>query len=262
MIADYVSADYGFLLSLDGKQSARHIMKPGKNRDGYFSNEDILEQFKEAVLIALEAYPDDEHVFIYDNATTHLKRPENAPSARHMPKNPKNWLIEVIKHDESGTALKKADGSYEKTMVRMADATFSDGQTQSLYFPEGHERAGQFKGMAIILEERGFKDASKKLAQCKNFKCAKDVTDCCCRRILFDQPDFASGESNLKILACKLGVQVIFLPKFHCELNPIEQCWGYGKRVYRLNPESSREDHLERNAIASMAEIPLASIRK
>jgi hypothetical protein len=58
------------------------------------------------------------------------------------------------------------------------------------------------------------------------------------------------------------GFKVIFLPKFHCELNFIEQCWGYAKRIYRLNPESSREDHLERNALAALDAIPLESMRR
>ena len=59
-----------------------------------------------------------------------------------------------------------------------------------------------------------------------------------------------------------MGVQVIFLPKFHCELNFIEQCWGFAKRIYRLNPESSREDQLEKNALDALEAVPLTSMRK
>jgi hypothetical protein len=43
MVADFVSADYGFLYSHDGKENACVIFKPGKNHDGYFTNEEIIE---------------------------------------------------------------------------------------------------------------------------------------------------------------------------------------------------------------------------
>jgi transposase len=36
-------------------------------------------------------------------------------------------------------------------------------------------------------------------------------------------------ESLLETYCKSCGVNVIFLPKFHCELNFIEQCWGYAK---------------------------------
>lgn len=239
-------------------------MRPGKAKDGYFTNEDILEQFHQAISIARVAYPNDEHVFIYDNAKTHTKRPENAPSARHMPKftpkPKKNWLVVVTKYDDAGLPIQNPDGSFKKHKVCMADATFN-GQLQSLYFPEGHPRAGVFKGMVVILEECGI-NVSKKLAQCKDFKCKPGATDCCCQRILFNQPDFVTVESILEALTTTLGVKVIFLPKFHCKLNPIEQCWVYAKQIYCLNPESSCEDQLEQNALESLADIPLITIQK
>jgi hypothetical protein len=50
--------------------------------------------------------------------------------------------------------------------------------------------------------------------------------------------------------------------EFQPQLNFIEQCWGYAKRIYRLNPESSREDVLERNALAALESIPLESMRR
>ena len=266
MIADFVSVDFGWLKSPDGTCSARRIMRPGKNRDGYFTCEDIKEQAQKAIDIVSKFYPEYEHQFYYDNASTHLKRPVGSLSARNMPKNiPKpgnNWLVEGIKHDANGKPIYRPDGTVTKEKVQMADAQFIDGTPQSLYFAEGHERAGVFKGMAVILEERGFANALKLRAECKGFKCTPSAVDCCCRRLLYSQPDFAHVDTILETAFKVHGFQVKFLPKFHCELNFIEQCWGYAKRLYRLNPESSREDHLERNALAALDAIPLASMRR
>lgn len=50
--------------------------------------------------------------------------------------------------------------------------------------------------------------------------------------LLSNHPAF-SPEKNLEILAKKYGHRVIFLPKFHCELNPIEGLWCYLKQYIR-----------------------------
>jgi hypothetical protein len=114
-------------------------MKPGKNKDGYFLSEDICNQVSEAMDIARQHYPQYEHIFIYDNATTHLKCAPDALSASRMPKNtPKpgtNWGVETIKKDPvTGRIEYKTDGSPMKIKVRMADAQFPDGTSQPLYF--------------------------------------------------------------------------------------------------------------------------------
>ena len=74
MVADFVSADYGWLCSPDGSQQARVLFKAGKAWDGYFTNQDILLQAQNAMDILQSEYASDNHVFIFDNAATHLKQ--------------------------------------------------------------------------------------------------------------------------------------------------------------------------------------------
>ncbi len=92
---------------------------------------ELLHKANEAIDILLE-FPDDlEHIFVYNNATIHKKRPDDSLSARHMPKNvPKkgtNWLVETTKRDEAGNLVYKSDGSLEKEKICMGDAAFRDG---------------------------------------------------------------------------------------------------------------------------------------
>jgi hypothetical protein len=80
--------------------------------------------------------------------------------------------------------------------------------------------------------------------------------------MLYMQPDFANVDSILQTVAAERGFRVLFLPKFHCELNFIEQCWGRAKSVYQTYPESSREDRLEKNAISALDSISLVMMRR
>jgi hypothetical protein len=269
MVADFISADYGWLQSPSNpKIAARVLFKAGIDRQGYFDNKSILEQTRTAMDILETERADESHVFVFDNATTHTKRADDALSARKMPKNiPKegNFLVERNKVGPDGKVMYGTDRKALKEKVKMANGHFADGTTQEFYFPEGHEHAGVFKGMAIILEERGYTGCvgtKGKKAECPKFKCAPGATDCCCRRLLYNEPDFANVPSLLEIECSARGFRVIFLPKFHCELNFIEQCWGYAKRTYRKFPASSKEADLEMNVINALASVPLTSMRR
>jgi hypothetical protein len=275
MVADFVSADYGFLASKDGTDCSRVIFKAGKNRDGYFTNEEIIAHVSHAMDILERDYADEDHVFIFDNATTHLKRPEDALAARKMRKSPSpsdtNWGVRRAIRDENGTVVKGPDGKITTEWARMRDGFFvRDGQTipQSLYFSAGHALAGNFKGMAQILIERGYdgRMITKKLAKCKGFKCAPIPDDteatCCCRRMLYTQPDFVNAESLVSETCRERSFSVIFLPKFHCELNPIEQCWGYAKDKYRRLDRPSSVEEMEDNILRILTEMPLNIIRR
>jgi hypothetical protein len=223
------------------------------------TNNDVLEQAQIAMELVKEIYPNEDHVFVYDNATTHLKRPDGAHLARKMPMKPKEWLVEVPKCDaETGKPI-----ASEKELIQMEDGYFGEGdnrKTQSFYFPEDHEKAGEFKGTAQILRERGF--TPPKYAKCKGFKCKPPAKDCCCHQLLFNQPNFTDVKSKLEILGNDLGVPILFLPKYHCELNFIEQCWGYAKQVYRPFEESSKDDPLEQNTLEALESIPLVLMRR
>ena len=106
MVADFVSANYRWLRSPDRKESTRVIILPGAQHNGYFTNSDVLAQVTKAMDIVQKYYPHDNHIFIFDNASTHLKRAGTTLSMRKMPlkisKPGKNWLVETPSLNEFG----------------------------------------------------------------------------------------------------------------------------------------------------------------
>lgn len=54
--------------------------------------------------------------------------------------------------------------------------------------------------------------------------------DCCMQRLLSVQDDFKNEKPLLQQIIEGAGHTCLFLPKFHCELNPIELVWGQAKR--------------------------------
>ncbi|KDN44208.1 hypothetical protein RSAG8_05681, partial [Rhizoctonia solani AG-8 WAC10335] len=231
MVSDLISAEYGWLQSPDGKDRAREFFRAGAGREGYFSTENVCSQMAHVADILNENYTGADHVIVVDNSPTHKKREADAPSAQRMPKympkkekGAKNFLVRTT--DENGNEIE----------VPMTGGYFSDGTPQSFYWPEDHPRAGWFKGMAEILKERGWENAYKINAKCT--RCDKTRTDCCLRRILYNEPDFANPISIVERLVTSRGIGFLLLPKFHPELHPIEMCWGKAKQPDFANPIS------------------------
>ncbi|KAJ7061623.1 hypothetical protein C8F01DRAFT_1286424 [Mycena amicta] len=258
-----VSADYGWLESPDRSESILILFRAGKKREGYYTSEHVLEHLKKAVTLAQKLYPNNEHIFMYDNTSTHLARPETARSTLKMTLGP-----------SAAFCIKKTDvgenGKETVRKLRMDDGWYyaEDMVTQipqSFYFPTGHPLACQFKGIKHILTERGHNVAGKKL-QCnsKRWTACEDHTSrsCCQRRMLYNEPDFVHIPSRLEKLAEELGTRVIFSPRFHPEVNFIEQCWGNGKHFYRELEPCETEDEIEVNIMQSLRQIPLETMRK
>ena len=162
-----------------------------------------------------------------------------------MPKNPKVWLG-------------------KKGKCRMRNGKLPNGDEQEFYFPDNHPtNPGHFKGMSIILAERGFTEEAKLKAQCLDFKCADPKAGCCCCRcILFNQPDFQSQKAALIELVESHGYIAFFYPKFHCETNFIEQNWGASKYQYRMLPPTENVEQMEKNVKECLDSVPLIQMRR
>ena len=96
---------------------------------------------------------------------------------------------------------------------RVRDTVWA-GQPQSMVMLDGSA-----KGLRTILQERGINTSTLK---------ADDM-----RIILSNHDDFVNEKTQVEHYVISRGFQCYFLPKFHCELNPIERVWGQSKRYCR-----------------------------
>ncbi|QRV83688.1 DDE superfamily endonuclease [Ceratobasidium sp. AG-Ba] len=260
MVADFVSANYGWLRlrpespgAAEGEiLTAQVVFCAGKQRNGWFGTVNVVQQLSRAMAIVKKRYPNEDHVFIFDNAIIHTKLPENLPNVSKMTLGPS----QTVGGEEIGP-------SGEKIKINFAPATLPDGTTQQLYHPSDHpveKLRGAFKGMATILEERNVPNAQKLKLICtatddNKQGCLPGSTNCCARHTMMNQPDMLAQKLIIQTLAEAEGFLVLYLPKYHCELNPIEQCWGAAKRVYRDSPFSSSEADLKRNMLTALDSI-------
>lgn len=170
MVADMVSAEYGWLCSPDGKEEAQILFKAGKNQEGYFTNDEIIDQANHTMDLLSKHFPNNTHVLVFDNASTHTKCPEGALSAHYMPKNTskleKNWGVEVNQCDKNGKPTYGSGRKILKTKIPMTNGQLPNGTSQSFYLKSGPQ-ASLFKGMTIILQEWGLIQESKLHAECK-----------------------------------------------------------------------------------------------
>ena len=74
-------------------------------------------------------------------------------------------------------------------------------------------------------------------AQCHEFKCTPGHVNCCCWHVLYDQPNFRAQKLQLELIK-KCSHKCDFYPKYHCELNLIEQYWGAAKWNYHMAPQA------------------------
>lgn len=79
-------------------------------------------------------------------------------------------------------------------------------------------------------------------------------TTCCMRKVLTCQPDFLCEKSMLEEYLEEAGHICRFIPKFHCEFNPIEMYWGWVKRSQYLVSLADLYAYLTRTGFRYLAD--------
>jgi len=202
-VSDFINEADGRLVlrNAEGEilRDARKIIYPGSQGDPWWDTDQLITQLKIAIEIFNLAHPDCQALFVLDQSSAHAALPHDALRAFDM---------------------NKSDGGKQRhqrdTIIPNSNPFEAcRGRVQTMTTESGHP-----KGLKSVLEERGF-DVSKLRAKCSPV-CPFENKNCCMARLLSQQEDFINQPSMLETLIKDAGHECIFLPKFHCELNPIE----------------------------------------
>jgi hypothetical protein len=202
-VSDFITEGTGRLVQRDQDgiiiADAREITYPGAKGDPWWDTDQLIKQVKRAIKIHNDIHPGVTALFIFDQSSAHASLPEGALRAFSMNKS------------NGGKQPKQND-----TVIPQSNPSAAQrGKVQKMTTVEG-----EAKGLQAVLVERGF-DVSKLKAKCSPV-CPFESTGCCMARLLSQQDDFVNQPSMLETVITEAGHVCMFLPKFHCELNPIE----------------------------------------
>jgi hypothetical protein len=242
-VSDFITEATGRLVLRDNEgnivEDARKIIFPGSNGDPWWDTEQLLEQVADGLTIFEKAHPDCQALFIFDQSSAHASLGPDALKAFEMNKS------------DGGKQRKQKD-----TVIPESNPTASKrGKVQKMT-----NRRGEPKGLQTVLKERGWDTKKFKRAKCKPV-CPFESQNCCMARVLSQQDDFVNQPSMLESLIKERGHLCIFLPKFHCELNPIEMYWGWCKYRYRQTSKKTFAEAKE-NALEYLDACPTDVIRR
>jgi hypothetical protein len=246
---------------------ARKIIYPGKGFDAWWDLPQLIDQLKITIKIFDLTHPNCVGVFTFDRSSAHEGFAENALNVNNMNVNPggkqrklRDTVIPLNNPDP-------APGE-EDTRGQIQRMTFPDDHDDPKLRrqPKGvrvvlQERKSVWHKFTTICKERGTKivgkctsctksqtrrDAERRIALAEamgqdDAVSTEDTTLieseipsgvdewCCMHRVLSLQQDFQSETSLVQSIIECAGHVCLFLPRFHCELNPIEMLWGYAK---------------------------------
>jgi hypothetical protein len=184
--------------------------------------------------------------------------------------------------DNSMSHHKKAPGSLDVSRINLGDggAYWDNAETVPMrvgWFinAEGvrieqcmQNAEGKQLGLKNILIGRNKWRASPRMLkicdECKESSEETDRTDCCAYRVVSIEPDFLEQKEWLTEVVQEAGCSIIFYPKYHCELNFIENIWSYLKQTLRKDCSYSYADLKEKLpfVIADLSSSRIGLVRK
>lgn len=163
---------------------------------------------------------------------------ENAAQIAEVKYPKENYTITFILDQSSGHTAYPEDG-LNACHMNVSDGgeqprrrdTVWNGQVQSMV-----NASGQPKGLKTVLEERNVNTMNK-----------ADMI-----KVLENMHDFKVQKTKVEELISRHGHRCIFLPKYHCELNPIKRVWGQANCDYTY-------PGLERTIIPALESVSVES---
>jgi hypothetical protein len=224
----------------------------------------LIEQVKIAIKVFEYTHPDCIAIFTFDRSSAHEGFAKNALNINNMNINPggkqrkiRDTVIPICNPDPSPDE--------EDTRSRVQRMTFPNDHPDPKLWGQAKGIRAVLQERKSVWDKLVLNCSTKpvrKCASCTKSQTCKDaerrvafveatgegaasaediaVADtpstpdnsyewCCMHHVLALQEDFRSEKPLIQWLIEDAGHICLFLPQFHCELNPIEMLWGYGK---------------------------------
>lgn len=212
MVSDFITERDGYLCLTEEeyerakaidpniRMGARQLLEYGESRDGYWTGDKFMAQIKKVVPIAEAKYPREDGYrlfWIFDQSGCHMAFPDDALNPNNMNAKPRGK--QPLMHDTT----------YKGKHISMS-MTVRTSTGETVKIP---------RGMIDVLKQRGCYHPKMKV---------EDM-----RKELSTHSDFVNEKNKLERFLHSCGHACLFIPKFHCEMNPIERCWAQAKRYTR-----------------------------
>ena len=246
----------------------RKIIYPGKNHDAWWDLKQLMDQMQHAVNIFEYLHPDKVGIWLFDCSSAHEGLAEDALNINNMNINPggkQHHLCPTVIPTNNPPPKPGRPDTRGQPQEMVYPAHHPDpklcGQPKGIkvvlqeresVWDELVSRCKKVVGKCKeCSKSQAKKDAERRVAEAEAMGQEDTLRDedvsqahepesepvsdwCCMYRVLSLQEDFATEKPMLQRYIESRGHVCMFLPKFHCELNPIEMLWGFAK--YRESP--------------------------